>query len=325
MYGVEDKRLTLPGGRTLAYADSGNTSSPRIVLFLHGAFAVGTASWLIPSPVLLQQNVHYVAPSLPGWGKTSPVPDPSSFADTLRDDIAALITHLHPDDSDLQLFICGHAFGTVGAQILYGSPYDAFPLGRRIVALLLLAPYSPPHCHESYTKSMSWTSYFMAGPPARYLPFNMVPRLAVLVMGRKLTTEVSAASFIQQSLFDAMGEEEREVFGEWRMAHDVVDGHVERIMTRVLMHSVAQSWRGFLDIPAIYHSRWGGFEPEKLDEEHAAKPVFIVTSTLDRNTPPEMPLWLAKALPNAVLKVVDGGHMAAAFHMDDIWKQVFEQ
>ena len=44
MLRVEDKTLSLPDGRTLAYADSGNTSSTTVVLFLHGAFGVGDAA-----------------------------------------------------------------------------------------------------------------------------------------------------------------------------------------------------------------------------------------------------------------------------------------
>ncbi|KAJ6629136.1 Alpha/Beta hydrolase protein [Mycena sp. CBHHK59/15] len=323
MLGIEDKRLALPGGRTLAYADSGNTSSSRVILFLHGAFAVGTAHWPAPSPVLSQQNVHYVAPSLPGWGCTSPVPDPYAFATTLRSDITTLITHLHSDDPELKLYICGHSFGTVSAQILYGSSYDVFPLGRCIAGLLLLAPYSPPHCHQDYTKTMSWSCYFMTGPPALYMPFNLFPRLAVFAMGKRIKDESSTEVFIRSLLFDSMGHDEYDAFEEWREAHGFTDGQLERNLMRNLMKSVARSWRGFLDIPAIYHSGWDAFYPDKLDEEHV-KPVLIVASTRDNNTPPDMPLWLAKTLQGATLKVVDGGHMGAMFHMDEIWKQVLD-
>ena len=35
MFRVEDKRLALPDGRTLAYADAGNTSAASIPLAMH--------------------------------------------------------------------------------------------------------------------------------------------------------------------------------------------------------------------------------------------------------------------------------------------------
>lgn len=316
---VEDKRLYLPGGRTLAYADNGNTSSSTIVLFFHGAFAVGDASRLSPS--LLEKNVHFIAPSLPGWGRSSPVGSPSTYATTLAIDIAALITHLHPHKSKIKLYICGHSFGTIPAQILYGASTEIFPHRRQIAGLVLLSPYSPPHCHQDYAKSMTWQNYIMTGPPARYIPFNLISRLATLYIARRMHSDNSAEAYVRKALFDTMGEEERETFSRWRDAHGLEEGQFEREMGRNVSRSVAHTWQGFLDIPAIYHSGWGGICPDGVANGHLTPPVLIVTFGGDQSVPGAMAEWLMMAYPSAKMKALDGSHVSAFFHLNEIWKE----
>lgn len=114
------KHLALNGGRSIAYAEAGDLNSNTLVIFFHGVFAIGNASRL--SPVLVEKAVHFLAPTLPGWGESSSVPPSSTFASCLTEDMNALITHLHPDTSQLKIYICGGSYGTVAAQILYGAP-----------------------------------------------------------------------------------------------------------------------------------------------------------------------------------------------------------
>jgi hypothetical protein len=226
MTSLEDKLLKLKDGRVLAYTDNGNVESSTVVLFLHGAFSVGNASKL--SPVLISKSVHYVTPTLPGWGNSSPIKRPTDYASTLASDITALITHLHPDHSKLKIYVAGGSFGTVPAQILHGLPYDVFPLGRHIRGLLLIGPFSPPHCHKQYAKALDWPSYFMMGPPTHFLPFNLVPRLGSLVIGRKMKSMATAEVFLRESILDDMDEGERDLFARWRAAHGYDEGQLEK-------------------------------------------------------------------------------------------------
>ncbi|KAF8897391.1 Alpha/Beta hydrolase protein [Infundibulicybe gibba] len=322
MIHVEDKQLALPDGRVLAYADNGNTSSTTLVLFLHGAFGVGDASR--PPNILIDKNVHVITPSLPGWGKSSPVPAVASYSSTVASDLTHLITYLHPKTSALKLYICGHSFGTVIAQMLYGAPYDIFPPGERIAALVLLAPFSPPHCHRDYAKTMSWSSYFMAGPPTRYIPFDLVPRVRKIFLARRLLSEPEAQIFARQCTLDGMDDSERETFVKWQSEHGVEDGQFERELGAGMFRSVAKSWRGFLDITSVYHSTWGGYYPDQLDEQHAKPPVLLVTARNDQVVPGAMAQWLAHNLKFAMLKTIDGGHYSAFFHMEEIWKEVLD-
>lgn len=319
MIRVEDKRLALPDGRILAYADNGNTSSATVVIYFHGAFGVGDASR--PPPILLERNVHFVAPSLPGWGKSSPVRNPSFYATTLATDITALIIHLHPQGSKLSIYLCGLGFGTVAAQILYSLSHDTFPLGRQIVGAILLAPHSPPHHDKEYAKSMSWKTYLIAGPPSRYVPFNLIARLAKLYIANRMASEAAVELYIRQTALDSMGEEEREAYTRWREEVGVQEGQLEREMAGNLIRSVAQSWRGFLDIPAIYHSGWGAFQG-KVDEGSSNLPVLVVTAKRDRLVSGVMSNWLATNCKSTTLKIIDGGFLSLVFGLNDIWKEV---
>lgn len=315
---VEDKRLALSDGRTLAYADNGNTSSSSLVLFLHDAFSVGDASR--PPRVLIERNVHFVAPTLPGWGRSSPLPASSSYATTLATDITALITHLHPLNSNLKLYICAHGFGTVPAQMLYGLPHDVFPLGQQIAALILLAPLSPPHCHKNYARSMSWQTYFMAGPIARYIPYNLFMHLTKAFWASYVRSQSSAEEYVKKRVFEAMGDEEHEMFSQWRDDQGLEVGQYEREMGRNIVRSIAHTWQGFLELPEVYHSGWAGFCPGKSMSDC---PVFIVSPKGDYMFPEAMAEWLAEKYRSATLKTVNGGYMSSFFHLNSVWNEVF--
>ena len=315
----EEKSLGLPGDRVLAFTDSGNATSSTVVIFFHGAFGVGDASR--PSPVILNKNLHFITPTLPGWGNSSPIDHAVDYVSVFASDITALITHLHPDDSTLRLYICGGSFGTVHAQILHGLSYDVFPLGRHIIGLLLLAPLSPPHCHKDYAKGLTWPNYFMVGPPARHIPFNCVAHLGKLAIGRKMGSAAVAEVFIRETLFDQMDEGELESYAKWRSMRGLEDGQLQREMAENVVRSVAKTWDGYFSIPEIYHSGWGGVCPDKLDDEHAHRPVLIVASRADHLAPAYMADWLAKNYRNAKLKFIEGGHIAAIFHLDEIWDE----
>ena len=111
-----EKYLELSDGRTLAYAEAGNSSSSTLVIYMHGMFTVGRAS---DSKVLMERDIHYISPTLPGWGTSSPRRNKDkSFALGLVSDITALIDHLHPHDLNLKIYVAGGSFGTVPAQML---------------------------------------------------------------------------------------------------------------------------------------------------------------------------------------------------------------
>ncbi|TRM68239.1 Alpha/Beta hydrolase protein [Schizophyllum amplum] len=318
MFRVEDKRLTLPDGRTLAYADTGNTSSNILVLFLHGAFAVGDAS---KAPAaLIEHHAHFVAPSLPGWGQSSPVPRATAYAATLARDMHALITHLHPDTARLRLVICGHGIGSISAQILYGAPQADFPLRAALARLVLVSPFSPPHAHREYARHLSRGQYMLLGPPARLLP--CVPaRFAHLSLAPRLRTPPRREALVRSYLVDAaLAGDEHGAFERWCEKQELRDGQLERDLAANAALSVAKTWRGFFDLPTVYHSGWGGYTPDGGDRAKCG--VIIVAATTDEWVPCQHAEWLAKNVENASLITLSGSHLSVLFHMNDVWNEI---
>jgi pimeloyl-ACP methyl ester carboxylesterase len=318
---AEEKYLDLPGGRRLAYAENGNPSSLTLVIFFHGAFGVGTANFL--QKYLLEKDIHFVAPTLAGWGKSSPRSKDIPFHVALASDITALIDHLHPEKSGLKIYISGGSFGTVPAQMLYGASFEVFPPGRNVAGCMVLAPFSPFKLHKDYTKSMTIPNYFAVGPPSQYIPFNLLQRLGSAALKSKVNTPEKAEAFVRQTLFDKMGEEEKAEFAKWREETGRSEGEVEREFGQNMMRSVQESWQGFMEMADAIHADWG-FAPNKLDEEHNARPILLVTSEGDNMAPDAMAKWLAENYKNCHYRSVHGGHLSAMFHLNELWKELFE-
>ncbi|KAJ7512789.1 hypothetical protein B0H11DRAFT_2213352 [Mycena galericulata] len=118
----------------LSYEDTGDASSSIVVIFFHGVFSVGSAP-IVLSPVLVEKKVHYVAPTLTGWGFSSPRLTPRSYAKVLKSDMTELINHLHPNTPDLRIYVGG----TVAAQMLYGASLETFPRQHIRTAMLVIS------------------------------------------------------------------------------------------------------------------------------------------------------------------------------------------
>ncbi|KAG2146689.1 Alpha/Beta hydrolase protein [Suillus clintonianus] len=312
--------LPLRDGRTLAYTEAGNLSSKTVVLFLHGFFTVGNASQM--SPVLLNKNVHVIAPTLPGWGNTSPPPPSTPYHDCLTSDMTMLLSHLYPDsnDRDIKLYIAGGSFGAAPAQILYGAPYDKFPFGRCISGVLLLGAPTPFRYHKDYAKHMTWAHYFMPGPIGYYMPFNLLTHLVKFVLARRLTTIEGTEAMLRQTVFDKMDQKEREVFAKWSEEHGKVPEDTVRRMAENSMKSISKSWEGFMLTPPLLHSDWG-FRPDGLDKEHSRPHVLIVACKDDHMSPVAYAHYLAANYKNARVKIADGGHLGIMYHMDEVWAE----
>ncbi|KDQ64721.1 hypothetical protein JAAARDRAFT_28365 [Jaapia argillacea MUCL 33604] len=314
-----EKLLALQGGRTLAYADYGDSSSSTVVFFFHGAFFVGDAS--SKSPVLLQKGVHCITPTLPGWGNTSPVPPSTPYVSCLISDVTFILQHLHPNDPNLRIFVAGASFGTAAAQMVFGAPYDVFPFGRHIVGLLLLATFSPFRYHKDYAKGLTWPDYISVGAPSQYIPFRLIPNLLKLVIRPKLKSVESTEKFFRSFFIDKMKPIEKAKFEEWRAKEGLEAGRFPKTWATIMNFSVSKSWEGFLGMADVLNSDWG-FNPSESDEEHKSKRVLIVGGTDDQLSP-KMAEWLVEKYgSNAKLVMKEGGHLSSMFYMDEIWEEL---
>ncbi|XP_006462845.1 hypothetical protein AGABI2DRAFT_224504 [Agaricus bisporus var. bisporus H97] len=322
-----EKYLDLPNGRTMAYDHSGNTSSSTIVIFFHGMFSIGDA--VRPPPIFLERDVHYIAPTLPGWGKSSPGPSNTPYCEVLAKDITALLEHFHPGclaaaenpevDSTYKIYISGGSFGTVPAQMLFNAPKHVFPLSRHIVACLLLSPISPFKYHKDYAKAMTWGNYILAGPVSRKIPFGLVQRLSSIVIAHKLKNVENAEKFLRELVFNHIGEGEKLLFDNWKTQRGLNEGDLERRMASNMVESVRMQWDGFMGTTDVLHGDWG-FKVEEMSN----KPVMIVYAKDDRMAPPSWAEWLVEKYPNARPKLLEGGHISGLWSIDSTWEEVMK-
>ncbi|KAF9467217.1 Alpha/Beta hydrolase protein [Collybia nuda] len=324
-----EKLIALPGGRTLAYEDGGVATSSTVVIFFSGTLSVGSASRL---PIVLESmGAHYIAPTLPGYGNTSPPAKGVSYASTIQSDTSALINHLHPDTTGINLYIGGGSFGTVPAQMLYGAPFDKFPAGRHLKGLVLFGAFPPFRDDKEkgfeYTKYMTWPNYFAVGPPSRFIPFRLLNLVTKLFISSKTSTQESAEAFIRGFLFDKMADKEKDMYKAWRERKGYEVGQLEREMAQMNRRSVEKSWEGFMSTAEVLHSdwEWGVKDIHDLDEEHTAgRKVLVIAGRDDDMTPGEWGKYLVSKYANARMSWLEGGHISAIFSMDDIWAEFME-
>ncbi|TFK74637.1 alpha/beta-hydrolase [Pluteus cervinus] len=295
--------LSLPEGRTLAYDTAGDSNSLTLVLFFHGVFGVGNASYL--SKTLQAKGVHYVTPTLPGWGSSSARPSGVSFVDSLTADITALIHHLYPNTSShnqLDIYIGGGSYGSVSAQIIYGQPFDKFPLG--------------------FNKGLSWMNYIMVGTPAQVIPGQLVPYLVSTAMKPRFATPEKAIQAIREISFDKMDEEEKEVLAKYEKEKGT-EGGFEAKTGLNAWRSVHKGWAGFTEVSDVIWSDWG-FIPKEIDAEGLERHVLVVASQGDGLAPNEQAVWISQNYGNAELMMVEGGHLSAVYYLDDIWAKFID-
>ena len=140
-------------------------------------------------------------------------------------------------------------------------------------------------------------------------------------MHRQVKTVESAERLIRSLLFDNMKEEESAAFKKWKEDNGKKDGELERSMAEDVRTSVQHSWEGFLDGPDAVHEDWG-FNPALLDDDHNRRPIFIVTADEDAMIPNAK--WLVASYKNSRYQSISGGHNAAMYHMNDLWRQLLE-
>lgn len=276
-----EKLLTLPGGRKLAYEHAGIFTSLTLVIFFHGSLSVGSAAR--PSPVLLSKGVHYVAPTLPGYGNTSPPARGTTYTATIANDISTLIQHLYPETSNISLYICGHSFGSVAAQILYSTPTTVFPESRSIKGLLLISAF-PPFRNDKekgfvYTANMTWSTYMSVGPPSCFIPFRLVQQAIKFAIQPNFATQARAETFVRQFMFDIMGPKEKEVVEAWKKKNESEEGELERQIATLTRRSVEKTWEGFLSTPDVMNSDWDrtSTPQQETESDHTeARKVLVV-------------------------------------------------
>jgi len=327
-----EQYFTLPDGRTLAYEHNGNPQSSTVVMFFHGVMGVGDAKRMPPG--LDGRDVHFIAPTLPGWGKSSPRPAATPLHLTLPQDYTAFLLHLHPNalkDDTFHLYIGGGSYGTVPAQILLGCAHDLFPFNRpdKLKGCLLAAGFCPFYKNPNWAKDMTMANWIGIGPVAVKTPFKLVPRLVAFALNSKVNTPEKAQQFIKGFMFDKMKEDEIHALEK---SHPGKTVHELRLdFGNNVYRSIEVSWAGYMDVAETTNANWGLREDlfKAEDEEDAAEDktrtrILVATTTEDDMAPPALSEWNAKHYRNAHLQVYPGGHIGLMGYFKELWEALLD-
>jgi pimeloyl-ACP methyl ester carboxylesterase len=163
-----EKYISLSDGRQLAYTDQGDIGSNKIFIFFHGAFGIGDSS--IEKNFYKEIGYHFITPTLPGWGNSSPWPENQPISH-YPNDIHQLLLGLKKNHcKNLRITVAGGSYGSVFAQICFGTSTDIMPEIINVQSLIVFSGFSSFRYHKKYTNGMSWLNYFMLGMPAIHFP-----------------------------------------------------------------------------------------------------------------------------------------------------------
>ncbi|KAF7329902.1 AB hydrolase-1 domain-containing protein [Mycena kentingensis (nom. inval.)] len=284
-----EKHLPLPNGRTLAYETTGEPSSNLLVIFLHGVFGRGASPKRLQD-ILIKKKAHYITPTLPGWGNSSPRDTSKAYHVGLAEDMTALIEHLHPGATELKIYLAGGSYGTIPAQMLYGAPFTPVPAGQ----------------HQEYARSMTWGNYFSVGPPSQWVPWQLGQRLVAVALGQQFGGPKGverAEKFIRGFLFDKAPPEEKEAFRLWRDKQGLEEGEFEREMALNIVKSIEKTTAGFVEVSDVAHSDWG-FVPKELDAAHTDGRRVVIAASTEDELGPDYANWLKENYKNATLRTI---------------------
>ncbi|CAF0883261.1 unnamed protein product [Rotaria sordida] len=289
----DEKYVTLSDGRQLAYTEQGDINSNKIIIFFHGVFGVGDSS--METKLYQEIGYHFIAPTLPGWGNSSPWPENQPILNYPNDIHQLLLSMKKNDNKNLKITVGGGSYGTVFAQICFGASPDIMPEVANVKSLILCSSFSPFKYHKEYTTGMSWLNYFAVGIPAIYFP--SIRRL----MG----------SFIKKKVQKAK-------LHKWEEERNHPSGWILETMARNMCLSMSKTMDGFNTVAYILHSDWG-FDPKNLPSSPKRK-VLIIAGKGDKIAHMEMSTYLVESYPNAELQILDGGHLASFFEINVIIK-----
>ncbi|CAF1426117.1 unnamed protein product [Rotaria sordida] len=309
-----EKYFSLSDGRQLAYTEQGDIDSNKIIIFFHGAFCVGDCS--NENICYKEIGYHFIMPTLPGWGNSSSWPKNKPISN-YPNDIHQLLSSIKKNDNqNLRITVAGGSYGSVFAQICFGTSIDIMPEIINVQSLIILSSFSAFKYHKKYTHGMSWSNYFVIGTPSIYFPF--ISKLVGVYIKKKVRNIEEVKEFVRKKFFDQMSDEEKVNLHKWEEENNKSIEWAIDMMSRNMCLSISKTITGFNDMTHVLHSDWG-FEPNKLPTS-AKRKVLVVATQGDEISHMEISTYLVENYPNAELKIMNGGHLGTFFEFDTIIK-----
>jgi pimeloyl-ACP methyl ester carboxylesterase len=282
---LSDEILQLPDGRNLAYRICGATKKDtttsrtteqqrhrqQLVFAFHGALGTGNFDRWSP---LFDKELGWlvVAPTLPGWGQSSPYNAGYTLQQYAEYDMQHLIRHvvetlqlLAPDDDDLDdgnnvststpkmnntlsSFWClGISYGCVHA--IACAAHLPATCNQVCSGLCLLGPHGPFDDPSGFNplQGMALPSRIGLGSLGFYWPW--LTRFTGRMVQQSVSTPDKARHFVQVNLLDAMNAAEKEQFAA------AADDLRQMIASGQCLHdALCESIQGYVDIPSVLRS-----------------------------------------------------------------------
>ncbi|KAI9018906.1 Alpha/Beta hydrolase protein [Hyaloraphidium curvatum] len=298
-----ERILRLRDGRSLAYTECGDPAG-RAILCFHGALGVGDFSAF--SKTFAAAGYRVVAPTLPGWGSSSPSAGDVWAAAYFRD-VAELLDHLAIEKCDAM----GVSYGSLAAL------NAAANLPARVGRCLLMSGFAPfRHPGLDYSLGMGFQTKLTMGWFARANPW--FARFTASAVRKYLGTPAAAAKFAQDNLAGQMNADEKAQQAALR-AKDPSDPRLDPAVMGLNMHlSMAKCEKGYTTIP---QNLWDPDLWGLKSLEEFPVPLYVTGATGDAYAPINLQRFLAKTAPKGTTKMVEhaGGHLSYSFLFEELF------
>jgi pimeloyl-ACP methyl ester carboxylesterase len=328
--------LKLHDGRTLAYSSGGDETSKKVFVSLHGVFGVGAVD-AASSRHMSALGWYNIAPTLPGWGVSSPWPEGRPLSAYVSD-IAELLQHTVGTPTHVVVF--GGSYGSVWA---YAVAANNSPAGMMrieppgaIRGLLIFGgftPYADEGGYAAALQGMTTLNWLTVGRPGRSMFVSWIHRLFGRFVRSQLISGGMAGglSTLRQILTgpSAMTPPERAAMVEWAESQGMTFEEWEMGMARNIVLSVRETIEGYDATPGMINSEWGldladihigpvvpAPRPAlpvlaPSDVPHELPPVVIAGALRDHLAPIAMQRWVAARIPGAQMVELQGNHISA--------------
>jgi len=330
-----EESVLLPDGRTLSYSQSGDLTSSRIILFLHGVFGVGVADH---SAFYQKLGYRCLCPTLPGWGTSSPWPRSLPLS-AYASDISFLLKHVMAETPLRDLVLGGGSYGTIWAYAAAANKPPAHlakiePEGI-IKGLLILGGFSPFKEHKGYTEQMTWMNWFTVSRPSLWWPLRLIHPLVGRVIASKVKGNIDGSLTVLRQIITgpkAMKPEERNAVETWARGNGSSFEEWEWKMARNMSLSLLHYMDGYSLVPTMLNADWGFKLHEiQIGRPNAAQllptlhtvplilpPVVVVGAQRDHLCPLPLQRYVAAQIPGAQLIELPGNHISVVTALSDL-------
>lgn len=322
---IKESIFSLSDGRDVEYVVGGDIASSDVFVSLHGVFGVGDIAPEL-SLFFAQHSWRVVAPTLPGWGRSSAFPQHLTLS-AYASDMAQLLSHCAQTDGPVRRVVFfGGSYGSVWAMACAANcpPQPLQKITVPICGLVVFGGFSPFREDVQHAQHMTWMNYLSVGP--WYYWFSPLHWLMGRVFRRQVADNVDGAlSLLRQILTgpSAMTPTERAELTEWAEKRGSSFEKFESRMAANMSRSVSRTLEGFDNVPTILNSDWG-FRLSDIRISSGEGSIVILGAKRDHLAPIHMQRYLAANITGAQLIELDGNHISAITATDRVFASVFD-